>query len=210
MNASRTPEQIEGDINNVRDRVDSTLETLEQRLDAKRLVGEGLNYVRNTPAVKYATTAAASARRAARQYPVPTAVAGAGLLGLIIWGLTSRLNSRTNRQGMRRMSDTAANWLSIARNSMKDSMDSTADTAVGSTAASTAASTANFMAESTRRARQQTRDAAGRAWRGIEHAGSEARTVVRKHPMAASAVGLAMIAIATAAAIPALRHRIGR
>lgn len=203
MNASRTPEQIEGDINDVRDRVDSTLDTLEQRLDAKRMIREGLNYVRNTPAVKYATTAAVSAGRTAREHPLPSAIAGASLLGLIVWGLTSRLNSRTNRQGMRRMSDTAANWLTNARNSMKDSMPD-------STAGSTAASTAKYMVESTRRARQRTHDAAGRAWQGIEHAGSEARAVVRKHPMAASAVGLAMIAIATAAAVPTLRQRIGR
>lgn len=195
MNASRTPEQIEGDINDVRDRVDSTLDTLEQRLDAKRLIREGLDYVRNTQAVKYATNAAASARRTAREHPVPSAIAGASLLGLIVWGLSSGLRSRTERQGMRRMSDTAADWLTHARRSMRES---------------TAESAAESMAESTRRARQRTRDAAGRAWQGIEHAGSEARAVVRKHPMAASAVGLAVIAIATAAAVPALRHRISR
>ncbi len=199
MNASRTPEQIEGDINDVRDRVDSTLDTLEQRLDAKRLIREGLDYVRNTQAVKYATNAAASARRTAREHPVPSAIAGASLLGLIVWGLSSGLRSRTERQGMRRMSDTAADWLTHARRSMRES-----------TAESTAESAAESMAESTRRARQRTRDAAGRAWQGIEHAGSEARAVVRKHPMAASAVGLAVIAIATAAAVPALRHRISR
>jgi len=199
MNASRTPEQIEGDINDVRDRVDSTLDTLEQRLDAKRLICEGLDYVRNTQAVKYATNAAASARRTAREHPVPSAIAGASLLGLIVWGLSSGLRSRTERQGMRRMSDTAADWLTHARRSMRES-----------TAESTAESAAESMAESTRRARQRTRDAAGRAWQGIEHAGSEARAVVRKHPMAASAVGLAVIAIATAAAVPALRHRISR
>lgn len=203
MNASRTPAQIEGDINDVRDRVDSTLNSLEQRLDAKRLIREGLDYARNTQAVKVATNAAASARRTAREHPVPAAIAGASLLGLIVWGLSSGWRSRTERQGMRRMSDTAADWLTHARRYMKDS---TAE----SSATSAATSAATTLAESTRRARQRTRDAAGRAWQGIEHAGSEARTVVRKHPMAASAVGLAMIAIATAAAVPALRHRIGR
>ena len=207
MNASRTPEQIEGDINDVRDRVDYTLDTLEQRLDAKRLFREGLDYVRNTQAVKYATNAAASARRTAREHPVPSAIAGASLLGLIVWGLSSGLRSRTKRQGMRRMSDTAADWLTHARRYMRES---TAESAAKSAATSAATSAVTSLAESARRARQRTRDAAGRAWQGIEHAGSEARTVVRKHPMAASAVGLAVIAIATAAAVPALRHRISR
>lgn len=207
MNASRTPEQIEGDINDVRDRVDYTLDTLEQRLDAKRLFREGLDYVRNTQAVKYATNAAASARRTAREHPVPSAIAGASLLGLIVWGLSSGLRSRTKRQGMRRMSDTAADWLTHARRYMRES---TAESTAESAATSAVTSAVTTMAESARRARQRTRDAAGRAWQGIEHAGSEARTVVRKHPMAASAVGLAVIAIATAAAVPALRHRISR
>ena len=207
MNASRTPEQIEGDINDVRDRVDYTLDTLEQRLDAKRLFREGLDYVRNTQAVKYATNAAASARRTAREHPVPSAIAGASLLGLIVWGLSSGLRSRTKRQGMRRMSDTAADWLTHARRYLRES---TAESTAESAATSAVTSAVTSMAESARRARQRTRDAAGRAWQGIEHAGSEARTVVRKHPMAASAVGLAVIAIATAAAVPALRHRISR
>ena len=165
MNASRTPEQIEGDINDVRDRVDYTLDTLEQRLAAKRPFREGLDYVRNTQAVKYATNAAASARRTARQHPVPSAIAGASLLGLIVWGLSSGLRSRTKRQGMRRMSDTAADWLTHARRYMRES---TAESTAESAATSAVTSAVTTMAESARRARQRTRDAAGRAWQGIE------------------------------------------
>jgi hypothetical protein len=185
MNANRTPDEIEADINDVRERMDSTLDTLEQRLDAKRLLREGLEHFRNSEAIKYATTAAVSAGRAARDHPVPAALAGAGLLGLIVWGMRSS-HSRTERKAMRNVSeavDTARDRLMNAKSA---------------------------LAESARGASGWTRDAAGRAWHEIEHAGSEARSTVRKHPVAASAAGLAIIAIAAAAALPSIRNRIGR
>lgn len=183
MNTTRTPDEIESDINRVRERMDSTLDSLEHRLDAKRMLREGLEHFRNSEAVRYATKATASAARAAREHPVPAALAGAGLVGLVFWGLRSGLHSRSERQAMRNVSsvvDTARERLIEAK---------------------------RVLSESTRGARQRTRDAADHAWDGIQHAGSEARSAAREHPVAAGVLGLALLAVA-AASIPAVRDRL--
>lgn len=185
MNANRTPEQIEADINDVRERMDSTLDTLEQRLDAKQLIRDGLDHLRNSDTIRYVTMTAASAGRVAREHPVPAAIAGASLLGLIVWGLRSGTHSERN--AMRHVSD--------AVNTARDRLLSAKQT----------------LADSTRGARRRTLDAAGHAWKEIEQAGGEARSVVREHPVATSAVGLVLIAaIAAAAALPGVRNRLGR
>ncbi len=183
MNANRTPDEIEADINKVRERMDSTLDSLEHRLDAKRMLRDGLEQFRNSEAIRYATNAAAGAGRAAREHPVPAALAGAGLLGLIFWGLRSGLHSRGERKAMRNVSsamDTARDRLIEAQRT---------------------------LSESTRGARKRSREVAGQAWDGIRHAGSEARSVAREHPVAAGVLGLALVAVA-AASLPSVRDRI--
>ena len=183
MNTNRTPDEIESDIDKVRERMDSTLDSLEHKLDAKRMLREGLDNFRNSEAIKYAAGAALKAGRAAREHPVPAAIAGASLFGLLVWGLRSGLHSRSERKAMRNVSeavDTARDRLIEAKRT---------------------------LSSSTRGARQRTREAAGHAWEGMQHAGSEARSVAREHPMAVAGVlGLALVAVA-AASIPAVRDR---
>lgn len=182
MNTNRTPDEIEADINKVRSRMDSTLDSFEKKLDAKRILREGLEKFRDSEAIKYATSAAVSTGRAAREHPVPAAIAGASLLGLIFWGLRSGLHSRSERKAMRNVSsavDTARNRLIEAKRT---------------------------LSESTRGARGRSREVADRAWDGIRHAGSEARSVAREHPVAAAALGLALVAVA-AASFPAVRDK---
>lgn len=183
MNATnRTPDEIESDIDKVRERMDSTLDSLEHRLDAKRILRESLDNFRNSEAIKYAAGAAASAGRAAREHPVPAAIAGASLFGLLVWGLRSGLHSRNERKSMRNVSqavDTARDRLIEAKRT---------------------------LSSSTRGARERTREAADHAWEGIQHAGTEARSAVREHPVAAGVLGLALLAVA-AASIPSVRDR---
>lgn len=186
MNANRTPEQIEADINDVRERVDSTLGTLERRQHAKKMLLDGIDHLRNGKTVRHVTTAVMSAGRTAREHPLPAALAGAGLLGLLVWGLRSGSHSQAERHAMRHVSEA----VDMARDRLMSAKQA--------------------LADATRGARRKTRDTASQAWKGIEHAGSEARSAARDHPVAAGALGIALLAIAAAAAIPSVRDRIVR
>jgi ElaB/YqjD/DUF883 family membrane-anchored ribosome-binding protein len=184
MNTNRTPEQIEANIDDVRERMDSTLDELEHRLNARRMLRDGLAQLSNTEVIRYAASAAASAGRTAREYPVPTALAGVGLLGLVAWGLRARSHSHAGRHSLRDISDavdSARERLSSARKSLAGSAGST---------------------------RRRVRDAGTEAWHKMEAVGTEAGSLARSHPVAAGAIGLVVLAIAAAAATPAIRDRI--
>jgi hypothetical protein len=58
-------------------------------------------------------------------------------------------------------------------------------------------------------ARRMLSESANDAWHRVEDAGSAAKSTVREHPVAAGALGLAIVALAAAAAIPGVRERIG-
>ena len=180
---NRTPEQLEADNNEVRSRMDSTLDELEQRLDVREVLRAGLDRLRDTETVRYATAAAITAGRAARDHPVPAALAGVGLLGLLAWGLRSR-----SHRGYR-------------------SRSYDANTAIGSAKAHLT-NARRMLSETSGDAGHRIADAGGRAWHQMEDAGRSARSTVREHPMAASAIGLAIIALAAAAAIPSVRNKI--
>ena len=186
MSTNRSPEEIESNIDGVRERMDSTLEELEHRLDARRMLRDGLSQLADTEVIRYAVTAATSAGRAAREHPVPTALAGVGLLGLVVWGLRSNSTShaRTQRTTLASLSDavdTARERLSEARSSLMDS---------------------------TRGPRRRMRDAGSQAWHHMEDMGGEAREMARTHPVATGALGLALVAVAAAIATPGIRKRI--
>jgi hypothetical protein len=172
MISHRSPEEIEAQNEGVRSRMDSTLEELEQRLDPAEVVRAGIDRLRETDAVRYATAAAVIAGRTAREHPVPTALAGIGVLGLIAWGLRPRPHR------------------------MYRSKTYDASHAIGSARAHLS------------NARRMLEDSASDAWQHLGDAGSAARSTVREHPAAAGAIGLALVAIAAAAAIPSVRDRI--
>lgn len=184
MNTNRNTEQIEADINDVRERMDATLDELEHRLDVRRMLRDGLAELGNTEVVRYAASAASRAGRTAREHPVPAALAGAGLLGLVAWGLRSGFHSRGERKALRNVShavDSARERLSTARKSLLDSAGGTG---------------------------KRLRDAGSSTWHQLEDAGSEARSMARRHPVATSAIGVALVALAALVATPAVRDRL--
>jgi hypothetical protein len=184
MTIHRTPEQIAADIDEVRGRMDATLDEIEHRLNVRRMVREGLDELRNTGIVRSASAMASSAGRSARDHPVPAALTGAGLLGLIAWGVIAGSHARHERRARRDVSDAvqaARQRLQSARRSL---------TGGSSTAG------------------RRVIEAGSDALQHVGEVGSEAREMVRQHPMAAGAVGLALLALALAAT-PAVRHRIG-
>jgi ElaB/YqjD/DUF883 family membrane-anchored ribosome-binding protein len=186
MNTQRTPEEIARENEQVRQDIDSTLEELEHRLDAGRMLREGLDFMRNTDAVRYTAAAAATASRVAREHPVPAAIAGVGALGLLIWGMRARSHSRIQPSSFHGLTDA----LGTARERLAEAK--------------------RALAGSTGGTRRRMSDAGSEAWRRIGDAGNEARTMVRDHPVATSAVGLAIIALAAAALVPMMGERRGR
>lgn len=180
---NRTPEQLEAENNEVRSRMDSTLDELEERLDAREVWRAGVDRLRDTDAVRYTTAAAVIAGRVARDHPLPSALAGVGLLGLIVW----TLRPRAHRAYRSRTYD-ATSAISTAKAHLKNAR--------------------RMLAESTSDARERASDAGSRAWHRMEDAGSSARRTVERHPVAAGAVGLAILAIAAAAAVPSVRERL--
>ena len=101
MTIHRTAEQIAADIDDVRDRMDATLEELEHRLNVRRMVRDGLAELGKTEAVRVASAAALRASRTAREHPMPAALAGAGLLGLVAWGIHAGTHARRDRRSRR-------------------------------------------------------------------------------------------------------------
>ncbi len=185
MNINRTPEQIQAEIEDVRERMDSTLDAIEHRLDPRRMMRDGLAQLSNTEVIRYAASAASSAGRAARQYPVPTALAGVGLLSLVVWGMRGRSHTTSRHRRNR-------------RDHMSDAVDS---------ARQRLSSARDAVMESASSAQRRMRDAGSEALHRVGSAGSEASSMARSHPMAAGAIGLAVLALAVMAATPAIRDR---
>lgn len=85
----RTAAQIEAEINHIRARLDNTLGELELRLTPRELIRNGVETLSRYEAGRYALRAGDLIRR----YPVPAAIAGASVIG-IIFAARRRFKSR--------------------------------------------------------------------------------------------------------------------
>lgn len=185
MNPERTPEEIAGEINQVRARMDATLDAIEHRLSAKELVREGLDYVRYSNAARYAVRAGTRATEAAREHPVAAALAGASLVGLAYWGW--RWSHSSGRTGSGATLAHLAAAVDAARTKLHDARHALPR-----------------LGES---ARSHLQDAASSARERLTHAGRGSRTLVREHPVASSAAGIALAALAVASVLYGRRMR---
>jgi len=70
--SNRTPEEIEGEIDRIRARLDATLDELEHRLTPRELIRNGIGALSGFEASRYAVRLAGLVRR----YPIPAAIAG--------------------------------------------------------------------------------------------------------------------------------------
>ena len=78
-NGSRSPEELQADIERHRDNIDYTLSALERKLSPGELLDEGLRYVKSGPGELLANLG-----RAAKENPVPMALTGIGLAWLML------------------------------------------------------------------------------------------------------------------------------
>jgi hypothetical protein len=78
-NGSRSPEELQADIERHRDNIDHTLLALESKLSPGELLDEGLHYLKSGPGELLANLG-----RTAKDNPVPVALTGIGLAWLML------------------------------------------------------------------------------------------------------------------------------
>ena len=192
MNAEqKTAEEIEAEIDRVRARMDATLDEIEHRLSPRELLRDGVSSISRLEAGRYALQLAALARR----YPMPAAVAGITLAGLLV--------ARRRYSGSRAVQDDAASAsrLSRAIDAAKGTLRDTYETISGS-AGSARAKFSRATADGMERAGE----VAIRARKQWRRAGKSAQSIASERPFAVGAAALALGA-AIAVCVPYLRKK---
>jgi len=78
MNEARSPDQIERDISDIRDRISDTLDAVQEKLSPGELLDQVLNFSKEEGGAMIEDCA-----RAIRRNPLPSAMIGAGLAWLL-------------------------------------------------------------------------------------------------------------------------------
>ncbi len=187
----RKPEEIEAELDRIRARMDATLEEIEHRLTPRELVRDGIDSLAGFDASRYVVGLASLARR----YPIPAALAGTGLAGLLVAG---RLRSPAQLPEEGKSAGRMLQVLETAREKLVETKQAMSGTA-GTARAKLAGVTSGGM--------DRASDIAGRARKQLSRASSGVQTVARDRPVAAGAIGLAIV-VAVAACVPYIRRKL--
>lgn len=186
----RTSAQIEAEINRIRARLDNTLGELENRLAPRELIREGVDTLSRYEAGRYVLKAGELVRR----YPVPAAIAGAGVIG-ILFAARQRLGTRYS------YSTGSTARLSRALDGAREKLDDTRrvlSRSAGTARDKVAGATAGTMATAS--------EFAGVAGTQLRRAGAGMQSIARSRPVAVSAIALA-VGAAIGLGVPAWRRR---
>ncbi|MEO8164958.1 MAG: hypothetical protein ABI619_06130, partial [Betaproteobacteria bacterium] len=164
---------------------------LEHRLTPREMIRDGVDSLSHYEAGRYVLQLGALLRH----YPVPAALAGASVVGLIFAG-RQRFKSRYSysKRSTARLSqalDSARGKLHDTRRSLSPSVDTTREK----------------LADATSSIRERARECAGNAGRQLRRAGAGVQSIARQRPIAMSAIALA-VGAAVGLGIPALRRRL--
>ena len=190
LDQMRKPEEIEADLDHLRAKMDATLDEIEYRLTPRQLLRDGLDSVARIDASRYIVGLASLTRN----YPLPAALAGAGLAGLFAarrWVRPSLPGNRTSPARISNVMDTAIGKLLGTKQALSDK----------------AGTARTKLAGATSRGMERASDIAGNARDQLRRAGSGVQTIARDRPLTAGAVGI-VVAIAIAASIPYLRRKL--
>ena len=201
----RSPEQIQADIQRTRSDLDRTLTRLERRLEPRRLMDQGVDYLRDNGAREYLSNLG----RAAKEQPLPLALVGVGLA----WMMMTNGRPRSSDFDGRRLGADLRD--PVPGESWDADEGPNALKARASELGSKVSGAASDLAS-------QTRDAAHRASQGLSDAADVARAratqvseaarrsaekvrtgydqIVNEQPLALGAIGLAIGAVLAAAA----------
>ena len=190
LDQMRRPEEIEADLDRLREKMDATLDEIEYRLTPRQLLRDGIDSMARIDATKYIVGLAGLTR----SHPLPTALAGASLAGLI----AARRRLRPQPPVDAKSTGFFSSWLDVAMEKLLGTRQAISESA---------GSARTKLASATSRGAERASDIAGSARDQLRRAGSGVQTLARERPLTAGAVGLA-IAIAVAASIPYLRRKL--
>ncbi|HWH47578.1 MAG TPA: DUF3618 domain-containing protein [Burkholderiales bacterium] len=190
LDQMRRPEEIEADLDRLRAKMDATLDEIEYRLTPRQLLRDGIDSMARIDATKYIVGLAGLTR----SHPLPTALAGASLAGLI----AARRRLRPQPPVDAKSTGFFSSWLDVAMEKLLGTRQAISESA---------GSARTKLASATSRGAERASDIAGSARDQLRRAGSGVQTLARERPLTAGAVGLA-IAIAVAASIPYLRRKL--
>jgi len=186
----KTSAEIEAEIDRVRERMDATLDEIEQRLTPREMIRDGISSISRIEAGRYAFQLAALARR----YPMPAAVAGIALAGIVL--VRRRYSTARSVEEDAASASRLSRALDAAKETMRDTSDAISGTA-GNARAKFSRATAGSM--------ERASEVANRASKQVRRAGKRAQSFASERPMAVGAAALALSA--AVAALPYLRRK---
>ena len=201
----RSSEQIQADIQRTRADLDRTLTQLERRLEPRRLMDQGIDFLRDNGAREYFSNLG----QAAKDQPLPIALVGVGLA----WMMMTNGRVRESRHDSRALGDTLGSAAASAGERIGegvDAMSSRASELTGkvSGAASQLASQTRDAAQRTSQslaaAADATRARAAQVGEATRESAQKLRNgydrLVSEEPLALGAIGLVLGAVLAAAA----------
>jgi hypothetical protein len=190
----RTPEEIEAEIDRIRDRMDATLTDLEFRLTPRELLRDGINSLSGLQGSRYVARYAGKLMHLGRRYPKPAAIAGASLAGLLFAGRRYRTQPSDDQNSAARLSQA----MDAARETMQDTKKALAKGA---------GTAKDKLIGATSSAMERASDIAESAGKRLREAGSSVHVVTRERPVVAGAIALALAA-AVLMSIPSVRRKL--
>ena len=190
----RTPEEIEAEIDRIRDRMDATLTDLEFRLTPRELLRDGINSLSGLQGSRYVGKYVGKMLHLGRRYPKPAAMAGAGLAGLLFAGRRYKTQTVEEQNSAARLSQA----MNAARETMQDTKQ---------TLAKGAGVAKDKLVGATSSAMERASDIAQSASKRFRGAGSSVQNMTRERPVVASVLALALAA-AVLMSIPSVRRKL--
>jgi len=190
--SNRTPEEIEGEIDRIRARLDATLDELEHRLTPRELIRNGIGALSSFEASRYVARFAGLVRR----YPIPAAIAGIGVAVFLIAAGQRRRSRLTDTAGSKPRIPQAR---ATAMDKLLDTRQKIAQSAVAARAT---------LASAASNGKERASGMASTAGKQLRRASDKAQTIAREQPVAAGAVAALAIGAAAAMCIPSIRRKL--
>ena len=194
----RSSQQIQADIDRRRGELDRTLTLLERQLQPRRLVDQGIDYLRSHGASEYLSNLG----RATREQPLPLALVGVGLAWLMMTNGRTTGGRRADGRDAGDSAEEAGSRVGQAADAVRSRASELGDAvshAVSQTrnAAQRTSETLSEAANATRARAAQLSDA---TLHGAQRLRSGYGHLVNEQPLALGAIGLALGAVLAAAA----------
>ena len=198
-NGSRRPDEIQAEIARTRDEMDQTLSAIENRLTPGQLVDQGIDYLKNSGAREYLTNLTGTVK----YNPMPVALTAIGIAWLIAMQnrpVQYRFIETGSDAGSRSFSDDEASpgMMTAAREKVGDAGEKMAQ--ARDTIGNKVGQASERLGEMKNRVGERMSDLSATARQQAGRMKSGWDLMLREHPLAIGAIGLAAGAVAAALA----------